>query len=65
MGYAIDNQELADAMYAVAVPIWDRTGRFYAALAVHGPVDRFNPDVAFASLDPLKRSAGRIAELMF
>lgn len=41
-GFAVDDQEFWDGMVAIAVPVTDPNGRFVAALAFHGPVQRLN-----------------------
>ena len=52
-------------MVAIAVPVKDRMGRFYAALAIHGPTQRFSLDDAIAKYELLKDHASRIGELLF
>lgn len=64
-GYALDNEEFVDEMSAIAVPIKDNAGRFYAALAIHGPSSRFPAETAVANLDTLKLAATRLSGLMF
>ena len=64
-GYAIDNEEFVEGMIATAVPVRDPNGKYFASLAVHGPVIRVSkPDAeAFAPL--LHEGARRIEEALF
>jgi len=64
-GYSLDREEFHDAMVAIAVPVTDDKGRFYAALAIHGPTQRFSLDDALARRDSLMRYARRIGDLLF
>jgi DNA-binding IclR family transcriptional regulator len=64
-GYSLDREEFHDAMVAIAVPVNDMTGRFYAALAVHGPTQRFNLDAALKSRELLHSHAARITQVLF
>lgn len=64
-GHAIDDQEFVTDMTAIAVPVRDNAGRFFAAVAIHGPSKRFPRDQALANLDALSRTASRIEQLMF
>ena len=41
-GYAIDSEEFMKDMVAISVPVTDSHGRFVAALAFHGPVQRLS-----------------------
>ena len=45
-GHSRDYEEFHDSMVAIAVPVLDSKGRFYAALAVHGPKPRFTIEIA-------------------
>ena len=62
LGYAMNNEENADGLVGIAVPILDDARRAVAGLALHAPTSR----VAHADLprfvDPLRRAAGRIEE---
>jgi DNA-binding IclR family transcriptional regulator len=49
-GYAFDNQELADDMRCVAVPIFESGGRVTRGFSISGPATRFTLD----KLDELK-----------
>jgi len=64
-GYALDDEEFFDNMYAIAVPVFDLQGRFHAALATHGPKQRFNKDQAMALVDRLKDYSAQITALTF
>ena len=64
LGYALDDQEFFDDMVAIAVPVRDGAGRFLAALAIHGPIQRFTLDNAIARRDLLVDAAGRLGESM-
>ncbi len=65
LGYAVDNEEFYDNMFAIAVPVFDNEGRYCAALAVHGPRTRFDRDAAMAVVDNLKSASQRITAIMF
>ena len=43
-GFAIDNEEFMDGMVAIAVPVMDKSGRFLAAIACHGPNIRLSAE---------------------
>ena len=64
-GYSLDREEFHDAMVAIAVPVTDNRGRFYAALAIHGPTQRFNLDDALDRRGILVSFARRIGNLLF
>ena len=64
-GYSLDREEFHDAMVAIAVPVTDPSGRFYAALALHGPTQRFDLDAALASRELLHGYAAKISQLLF
>ena len=56
-GYAIDDEEMMDGLVALAVPVTDETGRFIAAIAFHGPVQRLTPEAALSHLPVLQNAA--------
>ena len=62
-GYALDDEELYEGMIAISVPVRDEAGRFAAALAVHGPVQRLDFDIALSHLEMMKAAAAELAEL--
>ena len=64
-GHAVDHEEFIDDMVAVAVPVTDPDGRFVAALAFHGPVQRINLDDARQQLPVLLEGAASLRELFF
>ena len=64
-GYAIDNEELMDAMVALAVPVKDAEGRYVASLAFHGPIQRLSVDKALSHLEVLREGAARLTNLLF
>ena len=64
-GYSLDREEFHAAMVAIAVPVTDNKGRFYAALAIHGPTQRFSLDDALARRTSLTAYAKRIGALLF
>ena len=45
-GYALDREEFHEGMVAIAVPVFDSRRRYVAALATHGPKQRFNVEDA-------------------
>lgn len=59
-GYALDCEEFMEGMVASAVPITDNQGRFVAALAVHGPIQRLSVKQAIANKDILLAAAKRM-----
>ena len=63
-GYATDNEEYIDGLIAVAVPIFDPNGGFYAGLALHAPEARMKLKDAVTKLPSLQATAKRISELM-
>ncbi|MGR3503190.1 IclR family transcriptional regulator [Pseudaestuariivita sp.] len=64
-GYAIDDQEFMDDMFAIAVPITDPDGRFVAALATHGPKQRLNEDHVDDCARVLLSGAERLQQTLF
>ncbi len=64
-GYSLDREEFHEEMVAIAVPVTDPAGRFYAALAVHGPTQRFSLESALASQALLHGYAARISQALF
>jgi DNA-binding IclR family transcriptional regulator len=64
-GYSLDREEFHDAMVAIAVPVTDPKGRFYAAVAVHGPTQRFSLGSALESRGLLHEYASRISRVLF
>ena len=64
-GFAMDDEEFFDNMFAIAVPVFDHRKRYYAALATHGPKQRFSKKQALALVDQLKNYAAQITALTF
>ena len=64
-GYAIDNEEFIEGMAAVAVPVREPDGAFFAAVAVHGPTRRFSTAAAVAAKDLLIATAVRLETVLF
>lgn len=65
LGYALDREEFHLDMVAIAVPVFDLRNRFFAALAVHGPVQRFDIAAAEAAFPLLTASAAQLTETIF
>ena len=63
-GFAIDLEEFHTDMIAIAVPVYDDQKRFFAALAIHGPKQRFDKDQALARLPLLLASAAQISAII-
>ena len=64
-GFSLDREEFHEGMAAIAVPVTDPHGQFYAALAIHGPTQRFSIDDALDKCDMLRGQAARLGELLF
>lgn len=64
-GFASDNEEFIDNLIAVAVPIEDPNGELFAALAIHGPVQRMTMEEAEAHLPELRRAAEKLSAVIF
>jgi DNA-binding IclR family transcriptional regulator len=62
-GVGIDNEEFLEGMVAVAVPVTDGGGRFFAALAVHAPVVRMSLDEAMTHVPVLQEAAAELSNL--
>ena len=60
----LHNSELFADSVAIAVPIADPTGRYFAAVAMHAPASRVNIRRAMQSLPALQRAAETIAATM-
>lgn len=58
-----DDQEFLEGMVAVAVPVTDAAGRFFAALAVHAPLMRMTIDQAQSHVPVLREAAAQLADL--
>jgi DNA-binding IclR family transcriptional regulator len=64
-GYAVDNEEFVEGMVAIAVPIRDPTGRYFASLAFHGPTLRLSLDIAYENIDVLLDASKRLTNAIF
>lgn len=64
-GFALDREEFIDGMVAIAVPIRDPEGRFFAALAYHGPAQRISLDASIKGVDLLFDAAERLSAAIF
>ncbi len=60
-GFSTDNEEFLAGLIAVAVPICDRKGRPFAAVACHAPVARLDLRQAIALVPRLQDAAARLA----
>ena len=65
VGYALDNEEFVDGMVAISVPVRDPRGRFHAAVAFHGPVQRLTLEAAVAQKDVILKTAEQLREAIF
>lgn len=63
-GHALDNEEFLEGMAAIAVPVLDDAGRFIAALATHGPVQRFSLGEALGRRPILVAGAEKLKQSM-
>lgn len=57
IGYALDLEEFHNGMIAIAVPVVDDKGRYIAAIAIHGPKQRFDESAAMQHLDTLLQAS--------
>lgn len=60
-GFSTDNEEFLAGLVAVAVPIRDRKGRAFAAIACHAPVARLDLKQAIALVPRLQLAAAKLA----
>ncbi|NNE80283.1 MAG: IclR family transcriptional regulator [Silicimonas sp.] len=63
-GYALDNEEFVEGMVAVAVPVRDLSGRYFASLAVHGPVQRMTLDQAIDLAPMLSEASEKLTTVI-
>ncbi len=63
-GVGIDNEEFAAGMVAVAVPVFDKKQRAFAALAVHAPVVRLSLKAARRHVPALRKAAAALSDLL-
>ena len=64
-GFAIDDQETEEGLFAISVPIIDPDGNVRAALAVSGPASRLSHDHVAPTFETLSRAASEIAAKLF
>ncbi len=64
-GYSLDQEEFLEGMVAIAVPVLDTEGRFFAALAYHGPAQRMSLKEAVEHKDLLHDAAARLSSILF
>ncbi|SMP18700.1 IclR family transcriptional regulator [Shimia sagamensis] len=64
-GFALDREEFMEGMVAIAVPVTDSRGRFFAALAFHGPKPRMTLTDAMSQVEFLQTSAQRLGDALF
>ncbi|MEO1248253.1 MAG: IclR family transcriptional regulator [Pseudomonadota bacterium] len=64
-GFAIDNEEFFDNLVAIAVPVRDPEGQYFASIAFHGPVQRLSVQAALAQKHVLLDAAKRLQENLF
>lgn len=64
-GYSLDQEEFLDGMVAIAVPVLDPNGRFFAALAYHGPAQRMSLKDAVERKHILHNAAVRLSSVLF
>lgn len=59
-----DNEEMAEGMVAIAVPIKDESGRLAATLAIHGPTQRMSIQDALEYAPLLREAAKELSTVM-
>ncbi len=64
-GYALDDEETEEGLYAISVPIVDTAGRVRAALAASGPTARLSGDRVKPTVATLTGAAEEIANRLF
>jgi len=64
-GFALDNEEFMPDMVAIAVPVKDLQGRFFASLAFHGPVQRISIASIKEQADVLFKGAEKLTAAIF
>ncbi|BDG59172.1 IclR family transcriptional regulator [Caldinitratiruptor microaerophilus] len=63
-GYAVSAEEREQGVASVAAPIFDRSGQLVAALAVSGPVQRFDEAAIVRYSQAVREAAHRIGVLL-
>jgi len=64
-GFALDNEEFIQGMVAIAVPIKDPGGKFFAALAFHGPAQRLSIRSVVDQADIMFEGARKLTSIIF
>lgn len=64
-GYATDNEEFHEGMVAIAVPVRDPNGRYFASLAFHAPTQRVTLERAIELTPVVTRAAERLTQTIF
>ncbi len=64
-GFATDREEFVEGMVAVAVPVRDPSGRYFASIALHGPTQRLTVEKAVGLAPRLMDAAAQLSAAMF
>lgn len=64
-GFALDNEEFFENLIAIAVPVRDPEGQYFASIAFHGPIQRLSVEAALAKKHILLDAAKRLQENLF
>ncbi|NKB26293.1 MAG: helix-turn-helix domain-containing protein [Rhodobacteraceae bacterium] len=64
-GYALDREEFIEGMTAIAVPVLDSAGRYAAAVAFHGPVQRIPVPKLLELKDRVIDASSRLTQVLF
>ena len=64
-GYSLDREEFLDGMVAISVPVTDVKGRFFAALAIHGPIQRLSHETVLSHQGTLLDAAEQLRGTIF
>ncbi len=64
-GFAVDNEEFVEGMVAIAAPVLDSAGRYYASVAFHGPTQRLSIAAAMNHKDVLFEAVRKLQVSLF
>jgi DNA-binding IclR family transcriptional regulator len=64
LGYSISLEGHTLGVAAIAAPVFDIDGRPVGAVAISGPIGRFNKEIIESLVAPLKESAAEISKLL-
>ncbi len=64
-GFAIDNEEFVEGMVAIAAPVHDNAGRYYASVAIHGPTQRVSVESALHQKEILFEAVRKLQMALF